>query len=268
LRPYPQFGNVVSYFNNEAHSNYHSGQIKVARRVRNGMTFQAAYTFSKMIDDISTITGGTGVVVTNYQNYYDRGSDKSLSAFDSRHRFVANVSYELPFGKNKMFFRSGVMSKLLGGFRLNAITQYQGGFPQDITVAGPAGLGGLAFISGGLRPNITGSAYIGGNRTMDERIAQWFDTSVFTAPAPYTFGNTPRTLPDVRGPSYYATNMSLQRTFKLAERTRFQFTAEAFNVFNHVTLRDPAGNASGAAFGSIQAADPPRRIQLAAKLFF
>ena len=103
---------------------------------------------------------------------------------------------------------------------------------------------------------------------MDERIAQWFNTSVFTAPAPYTFGNTPRTLPDVRGPSYYATNMSLQRTFKLAERTRFQFTAEAFNVFNQVTLRDPAGNASGAAFGSIQGADPPRRIQLAAKLFF
>lgn len=268
LRPYPQFGNVVSYFNNEAHSSYNSGQVKVARRVGGGLTFQAAYTFSKMIDDISTITGGTGVQVTNYQDYYNRRADKSLSAFDARHRFVSNVSFELPFGKGKMFFRSGAASKLLGGFRLNAITQYQGGFPLDITVTGAAGQAGLSFVSGALRPNINGDASIGGDRTTEEQIAQWFNTSVFTVPAPYTFGNTPRTLSNVRGPSSFSTNMSLQRTIKFSERNRLQLTAEAFNVFNQVNFRDPGTNASGAGFGIISGAEPPRRIQLAVKMFF
>lgn len=268
LRPYPQFGNVFSYYNNEAHSSYHSGQIKVARRVRNGLTFQAAYTFSKLIDDISTVTGNTGVQTTNYQDANNRRADKALSNFDSRHRFVANMSWELPFGKDKMFFREGVLSKIFSGFRLNAITQYQGGFPLGMTIQGGTGLAGLSFVSGALRPNINGSARIEGDRTVEQQIAQWFNTSVFSAPPPYTFGNSPRNLSDVRGPSYFATNMSLQRAFKFSERQRLELTAEAFNVFNQVNFRDPGTNASTATFGVITSAEPPRRIQLVLKYFF
>lgn len=265
LRPYPQFGNVVSYFNNEGHSSYHSGQIKVARRVSGGLTFQVGYTFSKLIDNISTITGSTGVQVTNFQDFYNRGADKSLSTFDARHRMVANVSYNLPFGKGKMFFKEGVMSKIFGGFRLNSITTVQGGFPLGITVAGATGQQGLSFIA--LRPNINGNAQINGG-TFDERIGQWFDTTVFSAPATYTFGNTPRTLPNVRGPGFFVTNMGLQRTLKFNERARVQLRAEAFNVFNQVNLGDPGTVLGGAGFGIINDARNPRQIQLAIKLLF
>ena len=167
-----------------------------------------------------------------------------------------------------MFFRSGGVSKLLGGFRLNAITQYQGGFPLNITTQGAAGQAGLSFVSGALRPNLTGDPSFDNNRTRDEQINQYFNTLVFTTPAPYTFGNTPRTLSNLRGPSSFSTNMSLQRNLKFSETTRLQLTAEAFNVFNQVNLRDPGTNAAGAVFGIISGAEPPRRIQLAVKLFF
>ncbi len=265
LRPYPQFGKIVSFFNNEAHSTYHSGQLKIARRVSNGLTFQVAYTFSKLIDDISTITGGTGVAVTNYQDFYNRGADKSISTFDATHRFVTNVNYELPFGKGKTFFRSGASSKIFGGFRLSAITQYQSGFPLAITASGAAGQQGLSFIA--LRPDINGDPQLSGGTT-DERIAQYFDTSVFSQPAIYTFGNTPRTLTNVRGPAFFSTNMNLMRNFQLAERLRLQFRTEAFNVFNQVNFRDPGTTLGSANFGRITSAEGPRRLQLALKLFF
>lgn len=266
LRPYPQFGKVVSFFNNEGHSTYHSGQLKVARRVSKGLTFQFAYTFSKLIDDISTITGGTGVAVTNYQDFYNRRAAKSLSTFDATHRIVTNINYELPFGKGKMFLNSGAASKVFGGFRLSAITQYQSGFPIAPNSTGAAGQQGLSFID--LRPNINGDPRISGSRTTDDRIAQWFNTSVFSDPPIYTFGNSPRTLPNLRGPAFFATNMNLMRNFQLAERLRLQFRAEAFNVFNQVNFRDPGTTVGSGAFGRITSAEGPRRMQLALKLFF
>ena len=217
---------------------------------------------------VGSVTGNTGIQTTNYQDYYNRRADKALSNFDARHRFVANITYELPFGKGKMFFRSGAMSKVFGGYRLNAITQYQAGFPLGVTITGGTGLAGLAFVTGALRPNMTGTAAITGDRTVDQQITQWFNTAVFTAPASYTFGNSPRNLSDVRGPSSFSTNMSLGRSFRFNEGNRLQLTVEAYNVFNKVNFRDPGTNASTATFGQISNAEPPRRMQFSIKYYF
>jgi hypothetical protein len=264
LRPYPQFGNIVAYGQNEAHSTYHSGQIKVERRLTDGLTFTGAYTFSKLIDDITGISVNVTFQAQNFQNAYNRRADKSLSNFDVKHRFVGNLSWELPFGDGKRFARSGVAQKILGGFTLNSIVQAQSGFPLSIAATN-ASLQGLAFIQ--LRPNLVGDPSRE-DVSLSERLSQYFNTSAFQQPAPYTLGNAPRTLSSVRAPSYFATNLSLIRDFRLGESKRIQFRAEAFNVLNHPNFLIPGTTLGTDTFGRITGTEDPRQIQLAVRLYF
>ncbi len=138
LRPYPQFGNVVSYSQNESHSSYHSLQLTASRRAGNGLTFSAAYSFSKSIDDLTSMSlNNQTIQIQYYQDYHNRRADKSLSNFDVTHRFIGDLNWRLPFGKDQRFFRAGLAGKILGGFALNAIAQAQSGFPLSIELKHP-----------------------------------------------------------------------------------------------------------------------------------
>jgi len=118
-----------------------------------------------------------------------------------------------------------------------------------------------------LRPNIVGEVNVSASSKAD-RLRQYFNPLAFAQPAPFTFGNAPRTLPNLRGPSYFTTNLSLQRNFKFSDTVRLQFRAEAFNVFNRANFQTP-GTAFGAAnFGVITGAEDPRQVQFAARIYF
>lgn len=269
LRPYPQFGNVVSYSQNEAHSSYHSLQLTASRRAGNGLTFSAAYAFSKSIDDLTSMSlNNQTIQIQYYQDYHNRRADKSLSNFDVTHRFIGDVTWLLPFGSDRRFAREGLLSKISAkifrGFSANAIAQAQSGFPISIAAAN-ASLQGLAFNS--LRPNITGDVTASAS-TKADRLKQYFNTLAFAQPTPYSFGNAPRTLPNLRGPGYFTTNLSLQRDFRLTETAKLQIRAEAFNLFNRANFQTP-GTAFGAAnFGIISSTEDPRQIQFAARFYF
>ncbi len=265
LRPYPQFGNVVSYSENEAHSSYHSLQLTASRRAGKGLTFSAAYSFSKSIDDLTSMSlNNQTIQIQYYQDYHNRRADKSLSNFDVTHRFIGDVTWLLPFGSDRRFAREGLLSKIIGGFSANAIAQAQSGFPISISATN-ASLQGLAFNS--LRPNITGDVTTSAS-TKADRLRQYFNTLAFAQPTPYSFGNAPRTLPGLRGPGYFTTNLSLQRDFRFSENAKLQIRAEAFNIFNRANFQVP-GTAFGAAnFGIISNTEDPRQIQFAARLYF
>lgn len=269
LRPYPQFGAIVSYNMNEAHSTYHSGQFRISRRFTDSLIFTAGYTFSKTIDDLSSISAGPTIQAPNYQNYYDRRANKSLSTFDVRHRFIGNFNYSLPFGPGGRYLRDGAASRIFGGFALGGIVQAQSGFPLAVTSAAN-GLQGLAFVGSsgnGLRPNLIGDPVIqGGSRS--DRIQQWFNVSAFQAPPALTFGNAPRTLPNLRGPGYLSANLSLQRNFNISDSVRLQFRTEAFNVFNRVNFTTPVAVLGAATFGQLVNTEDPRQLQFALKLYF
>lgn len=265
LRPYPQFGNVLSYSQNEAHSSYHSLQLTASRRVSSGLTFSAAYAFSKSIDDLTSMSlNNQTIQIQYYQDYHNRRADKSLSNFDVTHRFIGDVTWLLPFGPDRRFVRDGWLSKVIGGFSANAIAQAQSGFPLSIGATN-ASLQGLAFNS--LRPNIIGDVTTSAN-TKADRLRQYFNTLAFAQPTPYSFGNAPRTLPNLRGPGYFTTNLSLQRDFRFSENAKLQIRAEAFNIFNRANFQTP-GTAFGAAnFGIISSTEDPRQIQFAARFYF
>jgi len=265
LRPYPQFGNIVSYNQNEAHSSYHSLQMTASRRAGEGLNFSIAYAFSKSIDDLTSMSLNNQTIQIQYfQDYYNRRADKSLSNFDVTHRLIGDFNWQLPFGRNRRFFRDGVLGQVIGGFSVNAIAQGQSGFPISISATN-ASLQGLAFNS--LRPTIAADVNLPAGSKAD-RIIQYFNTLAFRQPAPYKFGNAPRTLPNLRGPGYFSTNLSLQRDFRFTENARLQIRAEAFNVFNRANFQTPGTVFGAANFGVITGTEDPRQVQFAARLYF
>jgi hypothetical protein len=264
LRPYPQFGNVVSYGQNLGHSSYHALQLKASRRLVDGLTLTGGYTFAKLLDDLTSNSINLSIQILNYQDYHQRRADKALSNFDVRHRFVGNVSWELPLGTGRKFFSSGGLAKIFGGFTLNTIVQAQGGLPLSISATN-ASLQGLAFIA--LRPNLAGDPRSQAH-SKAEQLQQYFNVQAFQQPAPYTFGNAPRTLPNLRGPGYFATSLALLRDFKLTERMKLQLRAEGFNVFNRANFSTPGTTLGAANFGVVTSTEDPRQFQLAAKIYF
>jgi hypothetical protein len=121
-----------------------------------------------------------------------------------------------------------------------------------------------ANVGGGIdeRPNVIGSPVLS-----RPTIAQWFNTSAFALPAPYTFGDVGRD--SMRGPGFWNFDFSLFRTFDIWERFHLQFRGEFFNLFNHTDFSNPSAQLGSPNFGVITStANSPRTIQVALKLAF
>ena len=146
---------------------------------------------------------------------------------------------------------------------MNGIATFQTGLPLAISTQNTSRAGNSV-----LRPNNNGhSAKLGGS--VESRLSKYFDTSVFSQPAPFTFGNTGRTLPDVRAPGARNLDLSLFKSFAIVERLSVQLRAETFNLLNTPRFGTPDSVLSDAAFGVIAAqANSPRQIQFGLKLLF
>jgi hypothetical protein len=97
----------------------------------------------------------------------------------------------------------------------------------------------------------------------------YLNRAAFSDPAPYSFGNAPRTLPSVRGCTYSDENVSLLKTFPtFRERVSVRLGADFFNLFNRKHFGNPAANIDNANFGTISSAGPPRIMQLNFKVLW
>jgi hypothetical protein len=97
-------------------------------------------------------------------------------------------------------------------------------------------------------------------------VARWFDTSAFVNPAPLTFGDSPRS--GLRGAPILTTDATLEKSFQIAERWKFDVRAEAYNLLNHTNFNIPGFTLSAPGFGAISTARAARTVQLAARLSF
>ena len=103
------------------------------------------------------------------------------------------------------------------------------------------------------------------------RLNTWFNTSVFSQPPAFTFGNTGRALPDVRNDHMNNVDLGIAKNTRfLAEgRANLQFRAEFFNALNHVRFHNPGLTFGTPQFGVVSSQlNEPRLIQLALKLIF
>jgi hypothetical protein len=271
LRPFPQFLSLQQQKAAEFHSSYHALQMKVRQRFRGGLQFLTAYTWSKLIDDVSSVGGFVGAQNPSYTNHNRKDLDRSISALDVAHRLVINYEWELPFGRGKRFLsQAGIADRVVGGWSLNGITTLQSGLPISIQSRNNT----TNSFGGTQRPNSTGISSVTPGSAA-ERIDGWFNRAAFQDAPPFTFGNIGRFLPDNRGPALHTWNLSILKNVAITEAVRLQVRGEFFNLFNHPVFRNPAGAPTGPAvqfgqpaFGTITSTEPPRSIQLGLKLLF
>ncbi|MGI8743314.1 MAG: TonB-dependent receptor domain-containing protein [Bryobacteraceae bacterium] len=234
-----QIGNAVgfTYENSNGDSIYHAMQVRLIRRFQKGMSFQAFYTFAKSIDNSSTF-GGAGNTVAQDNN--DLRAERGLSSFDQRHTLNLNWMLSMPKLENQF----------AKNWTLNGGMTYGSGTPLTARVLGnQADTAGTGSVGSG-RAEATGVSVTGGNG--------FFNPSAYVIPLPGQFGNAGRnTIP---GPSTWALNAGLSRTFSLGERRRLEFRLDANNLTNHVnfTNLDTIVNASN--YGLPLAAGPMRSL--------
>jgi hypothetical protein len=264
LRPYPRFTTVTLYRNNIGNSVYHSFQSRVEKRFSKGLTFTAAYTFSRLIDDASSVFDAAILTgpVANFPvaDSFNRRLERDLSSGDIPHVFSSGFVYELPFGKEKRVSLSGWKNLLFGDWQLGGIIRLQSGIP--VTITQSTNFNSFAGF-GTQRPNRPADP----NLPKQERTTtRYFDTSAFTTAPQFTIGNSSRN--PVRGPGYRVGDIMVGKTFALTERFRMEFRAEAFNVTNTSAWGNPNGNFGTTAFGTITTAGDPRVFEFVLKLHF
>jgi hypothetical protein len=295
LRPFPQYGTDSIQNNGQMEDNseqvgvstYHALQIQGRKRFSSGLTFLVSYTWSKTLSDaenlFSEFSGFTS-------DFYNRRGEKALSLNDYPANLVASYQYELPFGKGKKFVNGGgVSDRILGGWIIAGVHQYQSGAPQMITGGGNAFwpyASAKSFIS---RPNVVpgvqraSAARLSGN--FDPATDTTYNFDAWSNPGAnmntkWTFGNAPRTDGSVRAFPYYTEDISFIKRTRVTERVNIEFRADFINIFNRTLFGFDArgdqygqilgGNSYGfgtGSFGHITAqSNYPREIQFGLKI--
>jgi hypothetical protein len=293
LLPFPQYVHFQGDSPPIANSIYHAAQIRVEKQFSAGLQFLMTYTWSKSIDnasstDDSVVFLGGGYLATGnvipVQNPYDLGAERSESIFDIPQVLQLSYVYELPVGHGKTFGRemNSILDAIVGGWQTNGIIRIDDGRPilplLNSTIAGgnqskiptfgqrPILVGTLQRAPGSpeqasvTNPNPNASYFANPGALQDTEIV-----------APFTLGNAPRTISNVRQPGARDVSMSLFKDFSLKrfrEGMRLQFRAESFNTFNHPHFGGPNTLVGNPNFGRITSTiSSPRELQLALKLY-
>jgi hypothetical protein len=256
-RPYPEFTKVQE-IGNVAEARYNSLALKLTRRLDRGFSVLLGYTLSESRDN------GSGIRVLNGDALFPQNSncfecEWGPSIFDVRHRIVASVLYELPFGPGKALADSGPSAAIFGGWQISAIINKSSGFPRDAANGVDVPNTGV----GTYRPNlVAGQDPNDGARTVE----QWFNTAAFERNATFTYGNAGRNI--VRGPGIFSVDFSLMKNILFGSKA-LQLRLEAFNALNQPIWGDPDMNMSSQTYGRINTTrSPMRELQIGVKFSF
>jgi hypothetical protein len=267
LRPFPQFSDVIMLGASGGNSFYNALTVKAQKRFSKGFSLLSAYTFSKLLDNI---TGNGNYFApdntSNVINAYDRRGDYGLSSVDTPHRFTLSGTYELPFGKGRTLLSSssGLVDRLVGGWQLNGILTYQSGFPLSVTQQ----VNNTNAFSLGQRPNVVLGVDPATPGSVSERIDAYLNPAAFSAAAANTFGNAPRTI-GVRSPTTQLVDLSVLKNTRIFEGFNAQFRLEAVNAFNTPIFRAPNTQVGNPNFGRITSqANFARIVQMSVRLMW
>ena len=238
-------------------SNYNSFQAQVIKRVGHGLTFTANYTWSKSID------------FGWFDNDADYASDannwrvdRGPSARDRTNTLTLGHVYELPFGANQRFLSSasGVVNGIVGGWKFSGMTNLISGPPFDVQTLSTASVNSSDWHY--LRPDIIGDPHVSNpNRNL------WYNPAAFAQPGPYREGTFGRNV--LRAPGYASASWALYKDFRLTEKAKLQFRAEAYNLFNKTNLGSPDGTFQDPTAGVITSIqDIMREMQFGLRLDF
>jgi len=269
-RPRQQYQSIDLMFAG-LNQSYNSLQVSLNKRLKNGLSNQLSYTWSKNLDYVSI----------NEQVTYNPMGDPfntlrfhGPSDFDHRQRFVDSFAWQIPDAGRRL--KSSVVSAVVRDWRAAGIITLQSGIPFSIyssndNVAGA----GLA------NADVIGQVTLPKSRSLQAKIKEYFNTSAVTQAAPGTYGTLGRN--SLVGPGYANVDFTIARDFPLrflGEGGKLRFGSDFFNLFNRPNMMNP-GTSTGSSssnmtnpgtsigsssFGEITTSNPPRILQFSAKI--
>jgi hypothetical protein len=244
---------TITLMNDGVNTSYNALQASARHRLNHGFSVLFNYTYSHCLQDTEPISnklqGNTQVNPTNMR--FDYGP----CDYDLRQNMNASFVYQ---GYN---FTNQMLNLIAGGWSPSFLVSYYDGYPFTPLTGTDASLTAIGLD----RPNaVTGvNPYL---KNTTPGVMQWISKSAFTANGPGTFGTTG--MNSLLGPHYIDSDVSIRKLFKTFREENLELRFEFFNIFNHPNLEAPVTSLSSSGFGQIQAANPPRIMQLAGKYTF
>lgn len=296
LRPMPQYqvdtveglSQMRDFGEAVGNSTYNALQVQARKNMSQGLTFLASFTWSKTLTDAGSLFNEFSGFT---QDFYNAKAEKALSVNDYPWNVVLAYEYQLPFGPNKRFAnRGGLVGKVIGGWSLAGVQQYQAGAPQMVvTGANPLYpyVGPNSFL---MRPNVVpgvpkkSAAILNGTWDPNAPGAAGavLNINAWANPAPFTLGDAPPTDGAIRRFPFFDEDISLIKDTKINERLGVELRADFLNIFNRTLFGfDQGGDQYGSVlqgnnlgsgiggFGHVTSqSNFPREIQFGLKITF
>jgi trimeric autotransporter adhesin len=283
---------AFTYENSIGDAEANAGSIRVRKRLASGFSIGGIYTFSKSIDDASSIGvgatsagggaglggGGTGAmgrgaggatssvgsgVNSLAQNPFDIAAERGLSSFNQTHRFTADYLLELPFGHDKRWLSgNSPLRAIFGDWQWSGDWTIASGLPFT-----PRFVGAASEVNGGtngtLRPDLVPGQSI---QLSHPTIEKWFNTAAFAAPPTGQYGDARRN--SIIGPGSKVFDMALTKMIPLKEARMLEFRAQATNVFNIPNWSSIDTSVTSPTFGRVTGVGTMRQITMTARFRF
>lgn len=305
---YPYFGPVNVEDANIGRANYQSGNLRVEKRLSDGLQILLNYTYSKALDNVGgpdqtaqPSQAGQGSLGKTFQSVDTIANVYGLAAADQTHRLVVAYNYQLPFGHGRRWMNSqaGILGNVIegaaGGWEISGVTNWSSGVPVSIGVnntnvdqnidiyytqgnlAPGAALQSLR-ASGASSPGSTlcdifcSSAHPSSSHPTAlnlDALAQPAGSAPGSA-ASFTYGYLPPVLGFIRQPSTWGTDIAVMKRFPIMREgaTYFQLRLEGQNIFNHPTLGGYDTNVTDSTYGMITGKNGSRVVQISGRFVF
>jgi trimeric autotransporter adhesin len=255
---------AFNWEDSQGDSEANAASVRVRKRLQRGFSIGGTYTFSKAIDDASTIGGGSTVVA---QNAFDISAERGLSSFNQTHKFTADYLWELPFGHDRRWLTNGTaMRAVFGDWHWSGDWTIASGLPFT-----PRILNDISDINRGtngtLRPDLVpGESVSLSNPSRRE----WYNTAAFVAPPigpnGQQFGDARRN--SIIGPGSMVFDMAMTKIIPMKDNRSLEVRATASNVFNTPQYTSIDTNLNSPTAGQVIGAGAMRAIQLTARFRF
>jgi hypothetical protein len=280
---------AFTFENSLGDSEANAGSVRLRKRLAKGFSIGGIYTFSKSIDDASSIgagatvgsggaglgAGGTGAAGggasasagsganTVAQNPFNLGGERGLSSFNQTQKFTADYLLELPFGHDKRWLTGNTPWRaVLGDWQWSGDWTLASGLPfTPLLVNQPCEING--GTSATLRPNLVPGQSI---QLSHPSIAEWFNTSAFSAASNCQYGSARRN--SIIGPPTHVFDMAFTKVIPMSEGRVLEFRAQATNVFNIPNYSSIGTSVTSPTFGQVTAVGAMRQITLTARFRF
>jgi outer membrane receptor protein involved in Fe transport len=246
--------------NSNGESRYNALELELVKRTSIGLTLQASYTWSKLLDNVDNPISAYDTSLQLVGSGWKNGNYPQT--------FVVSYVYDLPFGSGRRYMNdvTGPARLALSGWEVSGITTFRSG--GALLIGAPGNL--LPPGADQEVANFTCGAGSGRSPDNPHKLAEWFDTSCFAQPLVGTIGNDRTGNGNVYGPGLQNWDFSIIKATPLwGEGKELRFEANFFNVFNHPNFMPPDTNVQDGNFGIVTSDNgQPREIQLGLKLVF